>query len=352
MDQNFVILGAGINGLACAYRIARLFSGTSIQIIAERFSPDTTSDVAAGLWEPYLLGDTPRESVRKWSRETYEFFHGLWKSGQAEECGLCLIPYVALSEEDSLDNSFWSDFVFGYRDISEDRLQQQGKEHGKNYRSGAEFVTFTCEPTKLMRYFTKALIKHGAKFHKRRVEDCISEDLVAGSKHSIVINCLGLGASQLVQDPKLIPCRGQIRRVRAPGMFHVLINDTKYIIPNTDRVTLGGTQQMGDSDSRVRQTDTDLIGGGCCELNPTLSRASVLGDLVGFRPVRDAVRLELEWMNLGNQKAAVIHNYGHGGSGITLCWGCAGDVLNLITQLNQPKDDEVQKQGLMTLSKL
>jgi len=41
----------------------------------------------------------------------------------------------------------------------------------------------------------------------------------------------------------------------------------------------------------------------------------------GIRPVRPQVRLERE--------GRVIHNYGHGGSGFTLSWGCAFGVLRL-----------------------
>ena len=33
----------------------------------------------------------------------------------------------------------------------------------------------------------------------------------------------------------------------------------------------------------------------------------------------------------------VVHNYGHGGSGITLSWGCAGEVLDIVTSIIMSK---------------
>jgi len=29
----------------------------------------------------------------------------------------------------------------------------------------------------------------------------------------------------------------------------------------------------------------------------------------------------------------VVHNYGHGGSGVTMCWGCAHDVVDILKDI-------------------
>jgi D-amino-acid oxidase len=51
-----------------------------------------------------------------------------------------------------------------------------------------------------------------------------------------------------------------------------------------------------------------------------------VGHRVGLRPVRPAVRLERE--------GRVIHCYGQGGAGVTLSWGCAEEVRELVAQLS------------------
>ena len=73
---------------------------------------------------------------------------------------------------------------------------------------------------------------------------------------------------------------------------------------------------------------------------------------MGLRPGRDSVRLETELMTVAStssitstligfqskedrQSMRVVHNYGHGGGGITLSWGCAGHAVRLIQQLLQ-----------------
>jgi D-amino-acid oxidase len=48
----------------------------------------------------------------------------------------------------------------------------------------------------------------------------------------------------------------------------------------------------------------------------------VLRHKVGLRPSRSAVRLERD--------GRVVHCYGHGGAGVTLSWGCADEVVELV----------------------
>lgn len=75
---------------------------------------------------------------------------------------------------------------------------------------------------------------------------------------------------------------------------------------------------------------------------PSLKQAEVLDHWVGLRPGRVRLRLEAEeaFGEAGGSAAAspsspvlrVVHNYGHGGSGLTLAWGTAGDAVALVLQ--------------------
>lgn len=72
----------------------------------------------------------------------------------------------------------------------------------------------------------------------------------------------------------------------------------------------------------------------CCAVIPSLRHAEVLREWVGLRPGRPSVRLEAEqWQLKGGGTLPVVHNVGHGGSGLTLAWGCAEDVVALVRQL-------------------
>jgi len=68
----------------------------------------------------------------------------------------------------------------------------------------------------------------------------------------------------------------------------------------------------------------------CAAVEPRLGDAPVLAHRVGLRPVRPYVRLESEPLPGGRH---VVHNYGHGGSGVTLSWGCALAVRDEVAAL-------------------
>lgn len=150
----------------------------------------------------------------------------------------------------------------------------------------------------------------------------------------IIVNCSGLGSKTLVGDNKVYPVRGQVLKVKAPWLQHFIRDgDGKtYIYPGIHSVTVGGTRQEGDWRLQVDEGDTKSILVRCSRLEPSLSKANVLGEWVGLRPSRKNPRVEREEVHLQGRRLHVVHNYGHGGWGVTLAWGTALDALGLVRQ--------------------
>ncbi|WP_143663105.1 FAD-dependent oxidoreductase, partial [Streptomyces sp. wa1002] len=66
----------------------------------------------------------------------------------------------------------------------------------------------------------------------------------------------------------------------------------------------------------------------CARVRPEIAGARVLGHRVGLRPARKAgVRIEAEALPGGG---LLVHNYGHGGAGVTVAWGCARAAAALV----------------------
>ncbi|MEO8713061.1 MAG: FAD-dependent oxidoreductase, partial [Parafilimonas sp.] len=61
---------------------------------------------------------------------------------------------------------------------------------------------------------------------------------------------------------------------------------------------------------------------------PELKQQKVIGSWAGLRPYRNEVRLEHE------AGTNIIHNYGHGGSGFTLAFGCAEEVASIVSKIS------------------
>jgi D-amino-acid oxidase len=70
----------------------------------------------------------------------------------------------------------------------------------------------------------------------------------------------------------------------------------------------------------------ERIVAGCTALEPRLRGAKILGHRVGLRPLRPEVRLESEAFGDG----VLWHNYGHGGAGISMAWGCAAEITRAV----------------------
>lgn len=154
------------------------------------------------------------------------------------------------------------------------------------------------------------------------------------NSYDIIVNCSGLGSKTLVGDSKVYSVRGQVLKVEAPWLQHFIRDgDGKtYIYPGIHSVTVGGTRQEEDWRLQVDEEDTRSILERCSRLEPSLSNAKVLSEWVGLRPSRRNPRVEGELLQLQGRRVPVVHNYGHGGWGVTLAWGTALDALGVVRQ--------------------
>ncbi|NYE41590.1 glycine/D-amino acid oxidase-like deaminating enzyme [Streptomyces fulvorobeus] len=148
----------------------------------------------------------------------------------------------------------------------------------------------------------------------------------------VIVNCAGLGARDLAVDSELRPIRGQHVVVANPGLTEFFSEDTGTspdllcFYPHGETVVLGGTAIEDEGDLAPDETAAARILARCAEVEPRLSHARVLEHRIGARPTRSTVRVEAE----RQEGVLVVHNYGHGGAGVTLSWGCAREVSELL----------------------
>jgi D-amino-acid oxidase len=151
----------------------------------------------------------------------------------------------------------------------------------------------------------------------------------------VVVNCTGVDARELTCDADLHPIRGQVVIVARGAASRVVLVDepdqttnTTFIIPRNDCIVLGGTSEPGARNMDPDVATATAIRDRCVAIMPALADAPVLGHKVGLRPGRSVVRMEAERRAGG----LVVHNYGHGGGGVTFSWSCAEEATRLVAQ--------------------
>ncbi|MEV0415565.1 FAD-dependent oxidoreductase [Streptomyces sp. NPDC050448] len=103
-----------------------------------------------------------------------------------------------------------------------------------------------------------------------------------------------------------------------------------HIHPRDTDVVLGGTFDEGSWDTTADPAVARAIIARCTVHVPELRDAETIGHPVGLRPVSEGgIRLEAGTRSLPG--TLLVHNYGHGGAGVTVSWGCAAIATALVT---------------------
>ena len=352
-----LVIGSGVSGLTTALCLRQ--EGAQVTIVADRFAPQIVSVVAGALWEwpPAVCGfhqdQRSLDRSKQWCMTSYEKFFELAKN---EQTGVFIRPV---------------NFYFRYEVQANPRARHKMEEiqsHVRGFRHDPALITehqvnqniglkdaYThlapmIDTNAYMRWLLDQVQEAGCVVLAQRIDGDLREqeqDLKQRFRADAIVNCSGLGARELAKDD-MYPLRGALIRVKNDGSSmpriteaHTVPHETGdeqdlvFIVPRgKDMLLLGGLTEPHEWSLDINLENYSPIQDmwrRCIEFLPILERAHIDPEepvRVGLRPLRnDNVRLELE---AGTQ---IIHNYGHGGSGVTFSWGCAQEVVEQVDGL-------------------
>jgi D-amino-acid oxidase len=312
------VVGAGVSGLTTAVCLAE--AGLSVTVHAAVPPQRTTSATAGAIWGPHLVG--PDDRIAGWAQRSLALFREITADPAA---GVQDMAGTVAHQAARQDPPGWTDGV-GPRQ----RCDPAGLPAG--YASGWRYTAPVISMPVYLGYLAARLRRAGGRLAEPRAFGSLDQ-AAAESGGQVIVNCSGIGARRLVPDESVTPVRGQVLVTANPGVTEFFVGeaagsgDVAYIFPHADRVVLGGTEIPGDWSLRPDPATAERILSTCAGIEPRLRSAPVIEHLVGLRPTRPSVRLEAEEPGDGR---LVLHNYGHGGAGITLSWGCALEVTERV----------------------
>ncbi|MFB7560863.1 FAD-dependent oxidoreductase [Streptomyces brevispora] len=302
-----IVVGGGVSGLTTAVVLAG--RGHRVRVWSRQPAEATTSAVAGALWWPYRI--EPREWVGDWSLTSLRWYEEL--AARPQETGVRLVDGVHRGE----------------------RLAALGAWAGelKDVVETAEGLRCRLPLLDMPAHldWLEGRIRAAGGSVERRTVTSFDE---AAAEAATVVNCTGLGARELVPDTGMRPVRGQLVLVENPGIEEWFTeadpasSATTYFFPQPGRLVLGGTAGADDWSTVPDPRTAEEIVARCARVRPEIAGARIIGHRVGLRPARDAgVRIEAEPLPGGGR---LVHNYGHGGAGVTVALGCAEAAARLV----------------------
>jgi len=314
------VIGAGVIGLSTAICLAE--SGVGVAVHAARLPEQTTSAAAGALWGPHLVGSDAR--IARWADRTRLRLHELTAYPFVREC----TGMSATADASSARGGARPPEVTA---AAADAAACDPGDVPPGYAHAWRYAAPLVSMPEYLGYLHERYLRSGGQPVVRADYPSLGAAArAAGSP--VVVNCSGAGAHHLVPDSEVVPVRGQVVVARNPGITEFFVGvgaaaaELTYVFPHADRVVLGGTEQHGDWRLEPEPGTAAQILAACSAVVPAIAGATVLAHRVGLRPLRPSVRLEYGPASDG---ATIVHNYGHGGSGVTLSWGCAEDAAAL-----------------------
>lgn len=365
MKENIIILGGGISGITTGLVLQLMGYETTIysEYLVDDEAPEDprfASLYPAASVIPHSVQSNKTDRLFPLSSRVFQF---LWEH---KFSGMQIHKHYELYEYKVQDPSY-ARFLNGYSRIDGADIKKIPHRKKSIHLSGWMFDCLITEWPIYIHELYKCYKEAGGTLRKERIHRHQIKDL---NSHTIV-NCTGIWSSELFADPE------PLRAIKGHLLFlkgAPLIRDSSgsipsynytpgkdiysnpdghatdvYFYPRSNGWILGGSRVQGEiSESGTwggkEHHDTIYINGNdiprqIYELNRSIIANSFGFDLKqftnikalsGYRYVRsfDGNGLRLE--ETKEHGKTIIHNYGHGGAGVTLSWGCTLKVLEMI----------------------
>jgi D-amino-acid oxidase len=371
--KSILVIGAGVSGLTTALCLKE--EGFNVKLVADKFAPQITSVVAGALWEwpPAVCGGehdvTVMDRSKKWCISSYQKFLELEVD---KETGVFLHPVVfyfkqpinvnlAIEEyppgkvdSSSMDHSKMLETQAVVKDFLHDPnlIVKNGVNPSLNLKDAYTYLAPMIDTDTYIPWLYRQVQKAGISIFSKKISGLLKDleaELLREFDVDLIINCTGLGSLEITNDSLLSPHRGALIRAINDGSSipkittaHCMTFDQYlgnqnmiFIVPRgTDRLLIGGLVEHNEWSTDINLENYSFIQDmfdRCVEFLPILKDIKLDNDepvRVGLRPYRKhSVHLEHE------PGTNIIHNYGHGGSGVTYSWGCAHEVVSLVSSM-------------------
>lgn len=314
--QGVVVVGSGVSGLTSAIMLAE--AGWPVRVWTAAMPRQTTSAVAGAVWVPPRPAERAVETLG-WTEHSLRVFDEL---ARVPDSGVQLAPALAVGELTATEAmSSAAALIPGLRAADSAELPD-------GFTRGFHAMVPMIDMPHYLDYLTRRLAAAGCTIEQRPVRSLTE----AADAAPIVVNCTGLAAGALSGDDTVRPIFGQHLVLTNPGLRQLFLEinggpEWTCFFPHPQRVVCGGIGVAGRWDTTPDPALSERILHRCRQIEPRLADAEVIETITALRPDRPSVRVAAEPLG----QARCVHNYGHGGNGVTLSWGCARDVVRLVT---------------------
>ena len=231
----FAILGCGVMGLSTARLLQR--RGGAVTIYARELPPETTSNIAGGLWLPTSLYNQQRVSPQflEQFKRACQISNRAFQLLMGSEYGVRWIETFELQRELApLEREMaGGNELYPATEIHKDAKRYFGFPFVK------QFSTILIEPSVYLNALLRDFYIAGGRVV---VKEFRSREEIAALTEPVIFNCTGLGARNLFNDEILVPVRGQLEvLLPQPEIDYCYLTREPYMFPRRDGIILGGT---------------------------------------------------------------------------------------------------------------